>query len=247
PGVLRLVERTRPEVVVSTYPMTTEVLGGLRRRGKLHVPAVAAITDLAMMHYWAAPGIDLHLMTHPESDEEVRAVAGPSARVVAVRGLTRPEFETPRDSADARRALELPPSTRIVVVSGGGWGVGDVVGAVDAALSLEDSLVVCLCGRNESLRTELESRYGTQGRVRAIGFTDAMGDWLAAGDVLVHSTGGLTVLEAAIRGCPTISYGWGRGHIRANNDAFERHGLAEVVSSPHALREAIARALEAGR
>jgi len=248
PGVLRLVERTRPEVVVSTYPMTTEVLGRLRRRGKLHVPTVAAITDLAMMHYWAAPGIDLHLITHPESDEEVRSVAGRSARVVAVRGLTRPEFETPRDPADARRALELPPSARIVVVSGGGWGVGDVLGAVDAALSLEDSLVVCLCGRNESLRTKLEARYATaQGRVRAIEFTDAMGDWLAAADVLVHSTGGLTVLEAVIRGCPTISYGWGRGHIRANNDAFERHGLAEVVSSPHALREAIARALEAGR
>ena len=51
-----------------------------------------------------------------------------------------------------------------------------------------------------------------------------MSDWLAAGDALVHSTGGLTVLEAHVRGCPTISYGWGRGHIRANNEAFLRFG-----------------------
>ena len=34
-----------------------------------------------------------------------------------------------------------------------------------------------------------------------------------------------------MRGCPTISYGWGRGHIRVNNAAFRRYGLAEVVDT----------------
>ena len=60
-GIRRLVRRVQPDVVVSVYPLTTEVLGGLRRRGKMSVPVVGGITDLAMMHWWAAPGIDLHL------------------------------------------------------------------------------------------------------------------------------------------------------------------------------------------
>src|SRR5947208_6428936 len=93
-GVLKLVRRVDPDVIVSVYPVTTEVLGGLRRDGRLDVPVVAAITDLAAMHYWAAPGIDLHLITHPESEEEVRAVAGETS-VRAVHGLTRPEFSEP--------------------------------------------------------------------------------------------------------------------------------------------------------
>ena len=59
-----------------------------------------------------------------------------------------------------------------------------------------------------------------------------MGEWLAAGDALVHSTGGLTVLEAVLRGCPVISYGWGRGHIRKHDEAFRRYGLADVVRTP---------------
>src|SRR5258706_243377 len=75
-GMLRLIQRVRPDVIVSVYPVTTEVLGGLRRKGKLDIPVVAGITDLAAMHYWAAPGVDLHLLTHPESEEEVRMVAG---------------------------------------------------------------------------------------------------------------------------------------------------------------------------
>src|SRR5437667_421532 len=42
PGLLRLVRSVRPDVIVSVYPVTTEVLGGLRRRGRLDIPVCAA-------------------------------------------------------------------------------------------------------------------------------------------------------------------------------------------------------------
>jgi UDP-N-acetylglucosamine:LPS N-acetylglucosamine transferase len=130
-----------------------------------------------------------------------------------------------------------------VLVSGGGWGVGDLESAVDTALALDIAVVACLCGRNDELRTRLAGRYRDEERVRVVGFTEQMSEWLAAGDALVHSTGGLTVLEAYVRGCPTISYGWGRGHIRANNAAFRRYGIAEVVESERDLDRALRGAL----
>jgi UDP-N-acetylglucosamine:LPS N-acetylglucosamine transferase len=239
-GVLRLIREVDPDVIVSVYPMTTEVLGGLRRGGRLEIPVVAAITDLAMMHYWAAPGVDLHIVTHPESIDEVREVAGSDADVEAVHGLTRPEFTRPVDRADARATLGLPADGRIVLVSGGGWGVGDLDSAIDTALAEEEvDLVACLCGRNDDLRARLAQRYAGEHRVRLVGFTEQMSEWLGAADALIHSTGGLTVLEAYVRGCPTISYGWGRGHIRANNAAFERHGIADVVGSERELGTAL--------
>jgi UDP-N-acetylglucosamine:LPS N-acetylglucosamine transferase len=242
-GLLRLVERVAPDVVVSVYPQSTEVLGWLRRTGRLRVPAVAAVTDLASMEYWAARGIDVHLVTHPESVDEVRRVAGGETEIVPVRGLTSIDLE-PRDRMEARSALGLPARGKVVLVSGGGWGVGDVDGALDTALGVpEIAQVVCLCGRNDELRDRLAAAHAGDDRVRVEGFTDRMGDWMAAADALVHSTGGLTVLEAHIRGCPTISYGWGRGHIRVNNRAFSRFGLAEVAASRTELRGALSRAL----
>jgi processive 1,2-diacylglycerol beta-glucosyltransferase len=195
-GLMRLIEAEEPDVVVSTYPGVTDVLGRLRRRGRLRVPAVAAITDLAALRYWSHPGIDLHLITHPESAEEVR-----------------------------------------------GWAVGDLEGAVEASLEAGAGLVVALCGRHEGVKERLETRFAGDERVRVWGFTDHMGELLAAADALVHSTAGLTVLEAHVRGCPTVSYGWGRAHIRANNRAFTRFGLAEVAPDRRALREALGRAL----
>jgi UDP-N-acetylglucosamine:LPS N-acetylglucosamine transferase len=204
---------------------------------------VGAITDLAMMHWWAAPGLDLHLVIHPDVIAEVRQIAGATSEVRVVHGLTRPEFMETCDPATARAALGLPAEGKVVLVSGGGWGVGDLESATDEALTLGVAVVACLCGRNEELRTRLELRYAGEPRVRVVGFTEEMSEWLAAADALVHSTGGLTVLEAHVRGCPTISYGWGRGHIRVHNRAFRRLGYAEVAGTRGELAGALRNAL----
>ncbi|MFL5907728.1 MAG: MGDG synthase family glycosyltransferase [Solirubrobacterales bacterium] len=240
--IRRAVLDRAPDVVVSTYPGSTEVLGALRAAGKIDVPVVSAITDLAALRYWAHPGVDLHLITHPESAEEVAEIA-PGTEIACVRGLTDPRFYEPREQAEARRDLGLPADGPIVLVSGGGWAVGDLEGAAEEALTLPGSTVVCLCGRNDELRTKLAERFAAEPRMKVEGFTDRMPDWFAAADVLVHSTAGLTVLEAIMRGCGVVSYGWGIGHVRVNNEAFARFGLAEVARSRDELGEAIVRAL----
>ena len=131
-----------------------------------------------------------------------------------------------------------------MLVSGGGWGVGDLESAVDAALALDvDRRRLPVRPQRGAARDGCVARYAGEDRVRVVGFTEQMSEWLAAGDALVHSTGGLTVLEAYVRGCPTISYGWGRGHIRVNNAAFRRYGIAEVVESEGDLDRALRGAL----
>jgi processive 1,2-diacylglycerol beta-glucosyltransferase len=241
-GLLRAVRRRRPDIVVSTYPGTTDLLGRLRLAGYLRMPVCSAVTDLAALRYWAHPGVDLHLITHPESTDEVRGYA-PGTRIEWVQGLTSPGCLDPFDKAAARRSFDLPEEGPVVLVSGGGWAVGDLVGAAEVALGVGGATVVCMCGRNERVREAIEERFADEPRVRTVGFTDRMCDLMAAGDVLVHSTAGLTVLEALMRGTTPISFGWGIAHIRTNNRAFAKHGLADVAATPGELDAAIRRAL----
>jgi UDP-glucose 4-epimerase len=242
-GLMRLIRAHDPDVIVSTYPGVTAVLGELRRRGRLNVPCYSSITDLAGLHFWAHRGIDLHFITHPESAEEVEHIAGPGS-VRWAKPPTSPSFLAARSRADARRALGLPAEGKVIAVSGGGWGVGDLLGATRAALSAEpEATVLCLCGRNDKLRARVAQRIGHEPRLRLMGFTDRMGDVLAASDALIHSSAGLTVLEAIIRGCPVISYGFGYGHVKASNRALERFGLAQVVRQQRDIPPALERAL----
>jgi hypothetical protein len=70
---------------------------------------------------------------------------------------------------------------------------------------------------------------------------------MAAADVLVHSTAGLTVLEAQLCGTHAVSFGWGFAHIRANNRAYRRFGLAHVATTRRELSELLPRLLAQGR
>jgi UDP-glucose 4-epimerase len=237
-GLLRLIEDRDPDAIVSTYPGVTAVLGMLRENRRLEIPVQSAITDLAGLRYWAHPGVDLHYVTHPESIEEVEKLVGPGTVEWARPPISR-EFLMPRTRRDAREALGVPVHARMVLVSGGGWGIGDLEGAIESALAGDDTMVVCITGRNEIAREKLEQRFGDNEKVRILGFTEQMSDWMAAADAMIHATAGLTVLEAHIRGCPVVSYGFSAGHLRANNAAFERFGLAEVARSEHELESVL--------
>jgi hypothetical protein len=68
-----------------------------------------------------------------------------------------------------------------------------------------------------------------------LGFTDKMSDLLAAADVLVHSTGGVTCLEAMARGCPVVSYGLPVGHAKINTRAMADFDLVRLANSTDEL------------
>jgi processive 1,2-diacylglycerol beta-glucosyltransferase len=226
-----------PDVIVSTYPAVTVVLARLRRTGEVTVPTVATITDLTGLFFWAQPGIDMHMVMYGESLSSVERIAG-SGSVRLVRPLISGEFLEPRSPQEARRSLGLPLEGRMVVVSGGGWGVGDVEGAVCEFIRVpEASSIVCLAGRNEQLATKLQRTFAGEPRVHVYGFTDRMPELLAAADVLVHSTGGVTCLEAMAAGTPVVSYGLPVGHARLNTRAMAALDLVRLANDTKELRE----------
>jgi processive 1,2-diacylglycerol beta-glucosyltransferase len=233
----RRIAEHEPDVIVSTYPAVTVVLARLRRIKVVDCPTVATITDLTGLFFWAQPGIDMHLVMYGESMSSVERIAGQGS-VRLVRPLISADFLGPRCPLQARRALDLPEEGRMVVVSGGGWGVGDIQGAVRELSGLaEVSSVVCLAGRNEELGDKLRSVFAEESRVRVYGFTDKMPEMLAAADVLVHSTGGVTCLEAKAAGTPVVSYGLPVGHARLNTRAMATLDLLRLANNTDELRE----------
>lgn len=234
------------DVVAVEYPVLSAALGELRARGRLSVPVCSSISDPAGLHYWAHPGIDLHLVSWPEAVAEVDRIAGPG-RAVAVRPLVDARFFAPPTRMQARAALRLSAGAPVVVVSGGGWGMGDLAGAAATVLdAVPDAAVLCLSGRSDGTRRDLQRRLAGEPRARVLGFTDRMPELMSAADLLVHTTGGTTALEARLVGCPLINFGTTVAHVRAHSRALAERGLAEWAPDLAALAPAIGRALAAG-
>jgi UDP-N-acetylglucosamine:LPS N-acetylglucosamine transferase len=246
-GLRRTIAESRADVVVVEYPVLSAALGQLRALGRLPVPVCSSISDPAGLYYWAHPGLDLHLLSWPEALEEVERIAGPG-KAAAVRPLVDPRFSRAPPPAEARAALELPPQRPVLLVSGGGWGLGDLAGTTEVALQMvPEALVLCLAGRSERAYARLSALYGSEPRVQVRGFTERMPELLSAANALIHTTGGTTALEARIVGCPLINYGTGPAHVRAHARAMAERRLAEWAPDRTALPVALSRTLAGPR
>ncbi|MFC7546528.1 glycosyltransferase [Plantactinospora sp. GCM10030261] len=222
-------------LVVSTYPVVSQVLGPLRTAGALPVPVATYLTDFAVNPIWVSPGVDLHCAGHPVTRRQACALGAAGVRVAGrlVDDGFRPG--TPEDRGRARIRLGLPAGERLALLVAGSWGVGRVARAASDIARTGRATPVVVCGHNERLRRRLRRR----GIRYVLGWVDDMADLMRAADVLVENAGGLTALEAMAIGLPVATYRSIPGHGRANAAAMHRAGVATWIRRRSALGPAL--------
>lgn len=233
-----LVDLLEPQLVISTYPLVTQALGVLRRKGILQVPVVAVITDYGVHRLWTAPGIDLHLVPSRVSAAQIDEATG-SVRIM--RPLVRSAFWEPRDREVVRRRYGFAPNEFVALIVAGAWGIGRVELIVRDVVACGVRTVV-VCGRNRELAARLQKEYAAHPRVWILGWTDELPELMAAADCLVQNAGGLTCLEAIASRLPIIIYRPITGHGVFNALTMERAGVARWIRSSTELRETLGRA-----
>jgi UDP-N-acetylglucosamine:LPS N-acetylglucosamine transferase len=219
--------------VVATYPLAAQVLGRLRRSGRLAVPVATLFTDFAVHPLWIADGVDLYLAATDAS--AAQALAHGAARVRTVGPLVdrrfRPADRRTRTAARERFGLPLAEGAKLALLLGGSWGVGAIEQtAVDLAASGVVTPVV-VCGRNAALAERLRTR----GLAHVFGWVDDMPGLMAAADVMVQNAGAASTLEAFAAGLPVATYRELAGHGRGNAEVLDTAGLAAWIRTPDDL------------
>jgi UDP-N-acetylglucosamine:LPS N-acetylglucosamine transferase len=232
-----------PSVVVSTYPLASQVLGQLRGSGQLAAPVVTFLTDMSVHPLWVAPGVDLHLALH-----EVPAgqAARHGARVRVAGAAVDPAFHPYWTYAErsATRALHGIPADRpAALVVGGSLGVGDVEATMRDIAASGVAVPVAVCGAN----TRLRNRIQRSGSGLALGWVHDMAPLMRACDVVIQNAGGLTSLEAIACGVPVVSYRCLAGHGLTNTKALQEAGLAAWARDRGELRGALENAVSMAR
>ncbi|HEY0811960.1 MAG TPA: glycosyltransferase [Pseudonocardia sp.] len=237
----RLSERTvrrwsaGADVVVSTYPLSSQTLGRLRVSGRLEAPAVTFLTDPAAHRLWCHPAVDLHLAVTRATVEDADRYG---VVLQAVGALTQPRFSQGGNDAERSRVrgeLGVVGTEPMALISAGSLGLGSVHDTVMAVLQHPRVQVVVLCGRNEALRRGLAGLP----RVIALGWRDDVPELMAAADVLIHNAGGLSFTEALVAGLPAITYLAIPGHGKANARVLAGADLAAWPQNPAELAAAI--------
>lgn len=230
PRLRSLVDRFRPDVVVSTFHLSALAVARIRARGRLGCPAVTLVTTFAVHNLWVHPDADMHLCISSAAAEDA---ARRSGRPAAVCGpVVRPMFTRPPSGwKRIRRDLGLSPEDRLALIVAGSLGLGDVGQAAGAIARHPGWVPVVTCGQNEELRRRIEEA----GTGIALGWVEDMAGLMDAADVLVENAGGLSAKEALYRELPVVTFRPIAGHGRDDANALARLGLTDVVDDEQAL------------
>lgn len=222
--------------------MASQLVGLLKRGGRISAPVLTYLTDPAVHPLWLAEGVELYLASHPATLRQLKHWRG--APIVLVAPAVRPGFRPGHDSQDrqrARRAFGLPDGP-LALVASGSWAVGQIEQAALEVAASGVATPVVVCGDNTVLRARLRGL--SPGVV--LGWVTDMPALMRAVDVAVLNSGGMTWAEAHSVGLPVLHYRPLPGHGRANAALLHEAGQVPWVRRPTdlpaALRETLAAA-----
>lgn len=222
-----IIEKFRPDAIVSTYPLYAYLLRELKRRGHgpSAVPLFTIITDsTAINSSWYRGGSDVFVV----ADEETKAVlvrGGVDESLLQVLGFP----VTPRLASlkplepvihGSKRLLYLPSSRS-----------AHSIAVIRELQKLPDAEITVVTGRLRGLHAAIAASGIIDGvRSHLIGWTDKIPEMLCSHHLYIGKAGGAIVHEAMAARCPVLVSHVVPGQEEGNIELLERHDIGRLAA-----------------
>lgn len=240
-----LVEEFKPDAVVSTYPLYPYFLERLRRETGRGFPVFTVVTDsIEINSAWSKSPSDWWLVTDTATREAMVRKGMEAGRIVETGFPVDPVFSdlAPVDAGDACDPFRILyfPTAKLPFIRRHSRALLDV--SPSARLTI-------IMGRNVRLlysrAREIKRAY--PGRVRLVGWTRRVPQYLSRHHLVVGKAGGATVHEAIAARCPMLIHHLVPGQEEGNLRLLELIGGGGLAGTPAELGGRLADLLADGQ
>ena len=224
---VKLLKQENPKLALCTHFLPAEILVHLRKKKVFDIPIGVIVTDWDAHAMWLLRNVDWYFVACEETKVYLSALGIPPKSIYVTGIPIDPVFEIEKPKRESRIRLGLDPDRTTLLVSVGGFGVGPVESLVRAIQEVQHPVqIAIICGRNARLESRLKNLPEARHPMKVIGFTGEMDSWMAASDLLVGKSGGLTSSEALARGLVLVVVNPIPGQEERNSDHFLEEGVA---------------------
>lgn len=220
--LVRRLEEDPPDAVICTHFLPAQVLAARQATGRWPCPTWVSVTDYGVHALWRHPGLR-YAVADAASAWNVREHLPQVPVEVTGIPISR-AFRNPPERTAARQRLGLAPAGPVLLLLGGGLGIGDLDQLAARLLALpQKPQVVVMSGRNEALRDRLLALPG-DGRLEIVPYTKEPEVPMAAADLAIGKSGGLTTAECLALGLPLLAASPLPGQEERNASHLLEHG-----------------------
>lgn len=225
---IRFLQAEHWDLVINTHFLPAEIIASLRKQGQLQLPQVTVTTDFETHRLWVNQPCEHYFTATAEGAQYLHSWGVPSGDTTVTGIPVHPLFSKPKSRPECLERLGLKGDRPVVLQLAGGFGVGPIEKLTQALLAVERPIdLVVIAGRNQEARTQLEKISApTRHRLKVVGFTDQMDEWMAVADLVVSKPGGLTTSETLARGAVMVIVNPIPGQETRNSDYLLENGAA---------------------
>ena len=248
--LVRLINKYQPDLAVCTHFTPADMISWLKEKKALTCPLAVVVTDFDIHANWLCRYCDRYFVALDETGVHLEKLGIPVDRITVSGIPVDPVFARRKNKAAMRGKHGLREDRTTILVSAGGFGVGPVENLITALLDLQhEAQIVAVCGKSEELKRNLEHLAGRipaghRVTVRVVGYTTDMDEYMAAADMLVGKTGGLTTSEALARDLIMVVVNPIPGQEERNADHLLEEGAALRCNNLPAIAFKIDRLLD---
>jgi len=226
-----------PDHVICTHFLPAEMLDRAISKkivipGRKKLPPISVVvTDFDVHWMWTLKNLNQFFVANEEAQLRL-ASRGIKSKIIHNTGIpVCPEFGKKYNKKRAKQALGLNPEKITVLLMAGGYGVGNIDETAERLIKdISDIQIIGIAGRNKDLEKSLQkvsNKY--KGKILGVGFTTEVEKYMAASDIVITKTGGLTSSECLAIGRPMIVINPIPGQEERNATYLMEHGVAVMA------------------
>jgi processive 1,2-diacylglycerol beta-glucosyltransferase len=229
---IKLIKREKPDIAVCTHFLPAEIISWLRAKNKIDTKQSIVVTDFDAHAMWLCHNFEHYFVALDETKIHLEKVRIPKEKITVSGIPIDPVFAELKDKSEMREKHGLDKDKLTILVSAGGFGVGNIANLLEALSELETpSQIIAVCGRNEELKNELdklarEKLNTNRVKFHPIGYTKQMDEFMSASDLIVGKPGGLTTSEALAKNLIFVIVNPIPGQEERNSDHLLEKGCA---------------------
>jgi UDP-N-acetylglucosamine:LPS N-acetylglucosamine transferase len=242
-ALAELLDATRPDCVVSTYPTYPPLLQSLfEDHCERPFRLVTVVTDARSINsIWYRHPSDRYVVCDNETAQVLRRAGVPREKVQALGFPVSPRFAA-SNAAPPRPPRNGQPFRVLYVINTGKKKIGK---AIDRLLEIPEVELTVTVGRYAELKEKLAKRQRRHARLHLLGWTNQMPELMLRSHLVIGKAGGAAVQEALAARCPMIVNQVIPGQEAGNARLITDSGFGVVAEKNKEVARWVSRALEA--
>jgi processive 1,2-diacylglycerol beta-glucosyltransferase len=229
---IKLLQQYQPDIAVCTHFLPAEIISWLKEKHRIITRQAIVVTDFDLHAFWLCRHFEHYFVALDETKAHLAALGVPLDKITVSGIPIDPVFSKPKNKKQMCRLHKLEPELPVILVSAGGFGVGPVEKIIQSLLKMKNTAqVIVICGKNKKLKEKVDKTLknvpaDASVRFRSVGYTNQMDSYMAASDLILGKTGGLTTSEALASGLAFVIIDPIPGQEQRNADHLLEEGVA---------------------